>query len=57
MPDNKDDWPESPKSKKQLIYEMHFLDRLRVMEISRKLRVDHSYVSKIIKKVKEKANL
>lgn len=52
MPNN-NGWPETTKSKKKLIYELHFKDGIGIVEISRKIDVSHQYVSQVIQEIKK----
>ena len=51
--EQKNNWPVTAKSKKELIYEMHFKDQAGVAEISRKIDVSHQYVSQVIQEIKK----
>ena len=50
-------WPESTKSKKELISLMYFVDKLSQAQIVEKLGVSKQYVSRIVRLVKAKADV
>ena len=43
----------SRKSKKELIYEMFFLDRIQVTEIARKIHCSQQYVSAEVQRMRD----
>ena len=49
------EWPLLTRSNKQLILDLYFIDRRRQTDIADHLGVSRSYVSKVVKQIREKA--